>query len=54
MSRPPTSDRERIRDAVVRLRVSRDQRRRYESRAKRLGVSVSQWLRSLADRDSRM
>ena len=54
MNRPEISERGKVRDKWVHIRVTKDQSRRYEARAKRLGVSVSVWLRSLADRDSRL
>ena len=54
MNRPAHPDRAKIRDRWVKVRITREQARRYEGRAAKLGVSVSQWLRSLADRDARM
>jgi len=47
--RPPIKDPAR---AVVRFRVTTGERERYREAAKRQGVSLSVWLKTLADRES--
>ena len=54
MNRPSDPDRGKVRAVVVTVRVTRAQSRVYESKAKQLGVSVSQWVRSVLDRAARM
>ena len=54
MTRTPEDDRGRVRDVVVRLRVREQERKRWKAKADRLGISVSEWLRALANRDARM
>lgn len=43
-----------VRVVVVHVRVRSDQARKWKAKADRLGITVSKWLRALADRDARM
>jgi antitoxin component of RelBE/YafQ-DinJ toxin-antitoxin module len=54
MVRPLKKDRTMVRTELIAMRVRIDQRRQWEAKAKRLGLTMSKWLRMLADRDARM
>jgi hypothetical protein len=54
MARPPLVNRSVVKSARVLVRVRRDELAQWKAKAVRLGVSVSAWLRMLADRDARM
>ena len=54
MSRPPEKDRALVRGEMVAVRVCSQQRKRWEAKAQSLGMTLSAWLRMVADRDSRM
>lgn len=54
MARPRESDREAVREKVVHVRITKGQLLRWEAKAKQFGLTVGQWLRSVADRDARM
>jgi hypothetical protein len=53
MARPREADRSLVRDVVVRLMVRREQRKRWQVAADRHGMTLSAWLRYVADRAAR-
>jgi hypothetical protein len=54
MSRPPEKDREIVRTVYVKVRLRPRQRKRWEAKARALSMTLSDWLRMVADRDARM
>ena len=53
MARPREVDRDVVRTVVVRMRVRPRQRRAWEAKARQHGLSLSEWLRAVADRAAR-
>jgi len=54
MGRPPEKDREVVKSLIFRVRVCEHQFRRWEKKARSFGMSVSEWVRSVVDRASRV
>ena len=54
MSRPPEKDRDVVRTVRLELRLRPRQRQRWEAKARTLGMTLSDWLRMVGDRDARM
>ena len=53
MSRPPEKNREFVRTDTVRIRITPLQRKRWEAMARKHGMTLSTWLRSVANRAAR-
>ena len=55
MARPPVQDRRQVLGRLIRIRVTQDEKARWEEAARRQGYpSLSRWLRYVADRAARM
>ena len=55
MARPKTEDRSLVRTRRLELRLTKDEKARWEEAARRQGYpSLSRWLRYVADRAARM
>jgi len=54
MGRPPEKDREVVKSRIFRVRVCEHQFRRWGEKARSFGMSVSEWVRSVVDRASRV
>jgi hypothetical protein len=54
MARPREQDRSRVRDKLVHVRATKNQLQAWKEEAKRMGLTLSQWLRMVGDRDARM